>query len=170
MLTIKLSQFVADRHTEHNKALTPHPKRGHIWPMDRPRTMVLIVDDDQYTLRFLPRDCQRFGCHVETATSAQAAFDCLAMRTVDCIVIDVKLIGDLDAMLRDGRGKGRISDRTPLIVAMTTRVVDIDECGKMRNVGERLLTSGAASLFLPKPITRDGLAQVLCQVRELIAE
>ena len=134
--------------------------------MDR-RITVLIADDDQYRLRFLPKICQRLGCRVETATDDKEIIGRLAEAAFDCIVVHVTLLDIVTAQL------DRVTQTTgsrPVVVGTTSRVIDVDQRGKLFQVGDKLLATGTVDVFLRQPISSEDLELALDQVQSLIAK
>src|SRR5436305_1075779 len=124
---------------------------------DQPR--VLIVDDDPALLEALPHTLRlrMAGVAVDTADSAAAALDRIAVQDYDAIVTDIKMPG-MDGLELLAEIRMRRPD-TPTLM--------ITGHGEHELVVDAL--RGGAYDFIPKPIDRDYLVAVLRRAIEMRA-
>ena len=110
---------------------------------DRPR--VLVVDDDPALLQALPHTLRlrMAGVAVDTADSAAAALEQIAVQDYDAIVTDIKMPG-MDGLALLAEIRTRRPD-TPILMITGHGEYDLSV---------RALRSGAHD-FIPKPIDRD---------------
>src|SRR5205807_10619998 len=141
----------------HGCGREPARRRGHVphqpspgFPMMRPLS-VLIVDDDPALLQALPQALRlrMGGVTVETADSAAAALERIAVQDYDAIVTDIKMPG-MDGLALLAEIRTRRPDTPTLIIT---------------GHGENELIVGAlrggACDFIHKPIDRDYLVTAL---------
>lgn len=114
---------------------------------------VLVVDDDAELRRLLSGFLERYGYRVTAVADGAAMRQCLALRQIDLIVLDLMLPGDDGvALCRDVRSR----EQTPIIM-LTARGEPVD-----RIVG---LEVGADD-YMPKPFDpRELLARIRSVLR-----
>jgi len=115
---------------------------------------VLLVEDNAVNLRLAGLLLQRLGCIVEPATGGVAALEAVATTEFDLILMDVQM-PDMDGLEATRRIRASESGRrrTP-IVALTAGVSPDDRS---------LCLKAGMDGHLPKPVSRDELAAVLCR-------
>jgi DNA-binding response OmpR family regulator len=107
---------------------------------------VLIVDDDRNLALFLSTVLTLDGHEVVTATDGQAALDLLNQRTVDVIVLDLRMPRmDGRTFFRELRSRG---NNTPVLIASAFGALDAQ-----RELG----AEGAVE----KPFTPESLARAI---------
>src|SRR5438105_3901079 len=118
-----------------------------------PATRVLIVDDDPALLQALPAALRMrmAAVTVDTADSAAAALDQIAVQDYDAIVTDIKMPG-MDGLALLAEIRTRRPD-TPILMITAHGEYDLSV---------RALRSGAHDFF-PKPIDRDHFVAALCR-------
>lgn len=116
---------------------------------------VLIVDDERNILLTLSQSLQLEGYHTQLASNAQVAFDVLAARPVDAVLMDVKM-PDIDGLTALAKMR---SLRADLPIIMMSGHGTIETAVKATHLGARD--------FLEKPISRDRLLLALSNALEL---
>ncbi|MGD1012700.1 MAG: response regulator transcription factor [Acidimicrobiales bacterium] len=121
--------------------------------MDKQRSRVLVVDDEEGILRAVERALVINGYGVETASNGTAAIHSLTTRAPDVVVLDVSM-PDIDG-LEVCRRLRNAGDRTPVLMLTARESVDDRVAG---------LDAGADD-YLVKPFA---LEELLARLRALL--
>jgi CheY-like chemotaxis protein len=128
-----------------------------------PRTNILIVDDDQVTLKALSLKLEADGYEVNTATDVSEAMACVRSQRPELIILDIDLAPDLSGgIFWDGfrvLDLLRRLDETCNTPVIFITVADLATCH------EKALRAGVAGLF-QKPIRHQ---ELVCAIEEALA-
>ena len=112
---------------------------------------VLVIDDNEGLVELLERYLAGYACRLVTATNGQAGLELAQELAPDAIVLDVMMPG---------------IDGWELLQIMRTRpqtaAIPVIICSVFND--PELAYSLGASLFLPKPVSRDGILAALRQL------
>ncbi|MBI5648335.1 MAG: PAS domain S-box protein [Ignavibacteriae bacterium] len=115
------------------------------------RPTILAVEDDQLTQDFLA-SILTDSFDVLFASSAAAALDQLQMHTVDLILMDLSLEGDVNGLLLTRRLRGSDQHTHIPVIAVTAHAFPEDE---------RLALDAGCDAYIAKPVTRARLVQMI---------
>jgi signal transduction histidine kinase/ActR/RegA family two-component response regulator len=153
--TVRLPRSVSEPAGVHGREAEQHQPGTDPAP-GREGTMVLVVDDDQNTRDLLTRGLQKEGFEVRAVSTGQQGLDLARELRPDAITLDVLMPGmDGWAVLRALKADQRTREIPVIMVSMS------DD----REIGGSL----GASDFLPKPIDREQLANVIRKYRRRAA-
>jgi len=112
---------------------------------------VLVIDDNEGLVELLERYLDGYACRLVAATSGQAGLELAQELMPDAIVLDVMMPG------MDGWELLQIMRTRP-----QTAAIPVIICSVFND--PELAYSLGASLFLPKPVSRDGILTALRQL------
>jgi CheY-like chemotaxis protein len=112
---------------------------------------VLVIDDNEGLVELLERYLAGYACRLVAATSGQAGLELAQELAPDAIVLDVMMPG------MDGWELLQIMRTRP-----KTAAIPVIICSVFND--PELAYSLGASLFLPKPVSRDGILAALRQL------
>jgi CheY-like chemotaxis protein len=112
---------------------------------------VLVIDDNEGLVELLERYLAGYACRLVAATSGQAGLELAQELAPDAIVLDVMMPG------MDGWELLQIMRTRP-----QTAAIPVIICSVFND--PELAYSLGASLFLPKPVSRDGILAALRQL------
>jgi signal transduction histidine kinase/CheY-like chemotaxis protein len=114
---------------------------------------VLVVDDDEGNRAALQALCTRWGCHVATAASAEAALEELGrhLRSPDILLSDMQLGGMLDGLDLVERLRVEADEATPCLLITADTAASVLDRARANGVD-----------VLHKPATADRLYAAAC--------
>ena len=110
---------------------------------------VLIADDDETILELLAKGFEMLGCRVLKAENGLDAWTLFSNQHIDIVLTDIRMPG-LDGI----HLSRRIRDRSPSVTIGVMTGGDADVAG-------RLLETGTADYYFPKPFDLIGVCKSL---------